>query len=92
MNTVVRGRPRREVMDSILSFWAKVDRAPGDGCWEWRGSRDLTGYGIVRLDGRLEKAHRVAWMLSNGRQPGLRLRHLCGNASCVRPGHLASRS
>jgi HNH endonuclease len=85
-------RPRRQVVDSILAFWAKVDRAPDDGCWEWTGSRDVTGYGIVRLDGRLHKAHRVAWMLANGQQPGLRLRHVCGNVNCVRPDHLASRS
>ncbi len=81
-------RPRRQVVDSILAFWAKVDRRPEDGCWEWTGSRDVTGYGIVRLDGQLHKAHRVAWMLANGREPGVRLQHRCRNAACVRPGHL----
>ncbi len=86
------GRPARPVVDSVLSFWAKVERAPGEACWEWKGSRDVTGYGIVRIDGQLHKAHRVAWVLANGRPPGLRLRHVCGNASCVRPAHLASRS
>ncbi len=81
---------RRRVEDSVLSFWAKVERSLDGGCWEWRGSRDVTGYGIVRLDGRLQKAHRVAWLLMNGDRPGLRLRHVCRNPSCVRPDHLVN--
>jgi len=80
---------RRLVEDSVLSFWAKVDRGSGDSCWDWKGSSDITGYGIVRLDGRLQKAHRVAWLLATGERPGLRLRHLCRNPRCVRPDHLA---
>lgn len=85
-----RGRPRYLVEESILAFWAKVERTSDDGCWEWKGSRDMTGYGHVRLDGRLQKAHRVAWLLANGRHPALRLRHLCRNPGCVRPDHLAN--
>lgn len=85
-----RGRPRHLVEESVLAFWAKVERNSGEGCWEWKGSRDMTGYGHVRLDGRLQKAHRVAWLLATGQQPGLRLRHLCRNPSCVRPDHLAN--
>ena len=80
---------RRPVEASVLSFWAKVERRPDNGCWEWKGSSDLSGYGIVRLDRRLQKAHRVAWLLATVQRPGLRLRHLCGNPRCVRPDHLA---
>lgn len=79
---------RRLVEDSVLSFWAKVDRGSGDSCWDWKGSSDITGYGVVRLDGRLQ-AHRVAWLLATGQRLGLRLRHVCHNPRCVRPDHLA---
>ena len=71
-----------------MSFWAKVERSLESGCWEWQGSRDVTGYGIVRLDGRLRKAHRVAWLLTYGHHPRARLRHACRNPACVRPDHL----
>ena len=80
-------RPRRPVEDSILAFWAKVERAPGEGCWAWTGSRDAAGYGTVRLDGPHDNAHRVAWTLVDEPQPGVRIRHLCRKPSCVCPGH-----
>lgn len=86
----VRGRPPRRLEDSVRSFWAKVDRSLGEGCWEWTGSRDVTGYGILRLDGRLQKAHRIAWLLTNGNYPSARLRHGCRNPRCVRPDHLVN--
>ena len=72
-----------------VRFWSKVALQPGDECWAWRGSHDRTGYGVVRLDGRLYKAHRVAWLLTHGEDPGPRLWHRCDNPGCVRPGHLS---
>jgi hypothetical protein len=61
----------------------------GDGCWEWRGSRLVSGYGLlVNADGSL-LAHRVVYELLVGPIPdGMELDHLCRNPSCVRPSHL----
>ena len=74
-------------------FWAKVKK--GDGCWEWQGATDARptrrpGYGLVTVNGRRAKAHRVAWELANGREipPGLLACHRCDNPPCVRPDHL----
>lgn len=71
-------------------FWPKV--AKGDGCWEWRGSRDRGGYGIIGASRhqRATRAHRVSWELHHGRSvpDGLYVLHHCDNPPCVRPDHL----
>lgn len=28
-------------------FWSKVDVRGPDDCWEWRGARNLKGYGTM---------------------------------------------
>lgn len=59
------------------------------GCWEWQGRRDSHGYGQFRLEGRIRKAHRVAYELFVGEIPkGMVLMHTCDNAACVRIDHL----
>jgi HNH endonuclease len=62
------------------------------GCWEWRGSRNENGYGIVnvrRQGAENARAHRVVYELAVGPIPeGLVLRHSCDNPPCVNPEHL----
>src|SRR6266516_2059273 len=70
---------------SAARFWSKVDRS-GD-CWHWQGARHAKGYGLVKLDGRLEVAHRVAWRLDRGADPAGTLRRSCQTVGCVRPDH-----
>ena len=68
-------------------FWARVER--GDGCWEWRGTRRRDGYGQLMVNGKLIRAHRLAYELSVGPiPPGLSVCHRCDNPPCVRPDHL----
>lgn len=69
-------------------FWAKVDRS-GE-CWEWRGSRQSQGYGMI-LGGQRQRilAHRASYILHAGPiGERLDLDHLCRNRACVRPEHL----
>jgi hypothetical protein len=58
-------------------------------CWTWTGSRDQNGYGQFRLNGKLQRAHRISYLWNVGQIPdGLGVLHRCDNPSCVRPDHL----
>jgi len=61
----------------------------GDGCWPWTACRSSDGYGHIRIEGSVYKAHRVVYELMVGPIPvGLEIDHLCRNRACVRPDHL----
>lgn len=63
-------------------------------CIEWTHSRNKKDgnrldYGQVRRDGKMRKAHRVAWEESYGPIPdGALVLHTCDNPPCVNPAHL----
>ncbi len=69
-------------------FESKVEKGPG--CWEWRGTRDSYGYGVIKHEGKMFKAHRLAAFFATGKMPVLFVCHECNNPGCVRwgAGHL----
>ena len=68
-------------------FWSKVSKS--SSCWEWNSTINDRGYGVYRLDGRMVRAHRLAYEMRVGSIPeGLVLDHTCHNRSCVNPDHL----
>lgn len=67
-------------------FWDRVTKT--SACWVWTGKLD-NGYGRFRLNGKVEMAHRVGYLLQNGElNPGLVVDHICFNRACVRGSHL----
>lgn len=79
-------------------FWSKVNK---DGpvperrqdlgpCWLWiAGAFRSGGYGAYRTDdGKVGRAHVVAWTDENGPTNGLLVCHHCDVPRCVRPSHL----
>lgn len=60
-----------------------------DGCWIWQGARQPEGYGRIKVRGRMDMAHRLAYRLAKGAIPAFfQIDHLCFTPSCVNPDHL----
>lgn len=75
-------------------FLAKV-QVQANGCWNWTGSLDTSGYGSFgigsRTDGSRKTIKAATWAYQHwvGLIPiGLQLDHLCRNRPCVNYQHL----
>lgn len=68
------------------------DRAtpePNTGCWLWaRVWVDADGYGMLKHEGRVWRAHRLAWHLTRGPIGDLCVLHHCDTPACINPDHL----
>lgn len=62
---------------------------PNQGCWEWDGNTEPTGYGIFTFKNKKLLAHRASYEMFVGKIPvGFTIDHLCRNRRCVNPDHL----
>jgi len=74
----------------VARFWEKVDCTAGFfECWTWKAFCNQKGYGMLWWLGKSDRAHRVAWTLTNGAIPdAICVLHSCDNPPCCNPSHL----
>lgn len=84
--------PRRRNIngqDFWLWFQSKLITT-SNGCKEWSGCRFSQGYGVVRMNGKNIKAHRLSLEHKLGRplNDNMFALHSCNNPPCCNPDHL----
>ena len=66
----------------------KIDKKTG--CWDWQGSLDTSGYGLVKINCKLYKAHIISFNLHKAgiQNKNACVLHKCDNPKCINPEYL----
>lgn len=83
------GRPKIPLEERFETY----KRILPSGCWEWTGALTKDGYGIIRVDGKNKRVHRVSYEFYVAPIPkGLTIDHVkdrgCITRACFWPEHL----
>ncbi len=85
----------------LEQFWSKVEDISNktiDDCWNWTGSLDSSGYGILKITirkytQRIIGAHRLSYLIFNGLlDDTLVVTHDCDNPTCINYFHLKQKT
>lgn len=91
-------RSQRDYLRRMLS--ERTVLVYGQTCWEWGGTRDKDGYGVLFVGHMIPgytnvRAHRVSYVLEND-LPSLDVEgvvmHSCDHPWCINPAHLSEGS
>lgn len=77
------GLPTREELEA----WSEPE--PNTGCLIWMRAWSSKDYGSIYVRGRVEKAHRIAYVVAHGYIPRSRqVLHKCDTPPCINERHL----
>lgn len=80
-------RPSHWTLEECLSAYSVPE--PNSGCLLWERYVSADGYGVLRWNGKVQKAHRLAWQSQKGSIPsGMLVCHKCDVPSCINPSHM----
>lgn len=86
-------RPRPSTFDKLMARCVETpppeDSQITSPCMVFTGSKGWKGHGLIRHNGKVARAHRVAYEHKHGPiPPGMCVMHLCDNPACCATDHL----
>lgn len=77
------------LLDRLLEKTKLKESGNINDCWNWSGTKNREGYGIMMIKNKLIRIHRISYELFIKKIPKDKvIDHLCNNTSCFNPIHL----